>query len=74
MRQILVLLLVLPLLVFSCKKKDIVTSPVAINGVIDLRDWDFEKDGEVNLDGEWEFITYHSLNSISDHPETKKIT
>ena len=72
MRQILVLLLVLPLLVFSCKKKDIVTSPVAVNGVIDLRDWDFEKDGEVNLDGEWEFITYHSLNSISDHPETKK--
>lgn len=29
--------------------------PKAVNGVLDLRDWDFEKDGVINLDGEWEF-------------------
>ena len=29
--------------------------PQAKNGVLDLRDWDFEKDGIVNLTGEWEF-------------------
>ena len=29
--------------------------PKAINGVLDLRDWDFDKDGPVKLDGEWEF-------------------
>jgi two-component system, sensor histidine kinase ChiS len=30
--------------------------PKAVKGVLDLRDWDFEKDGNVNLDGEWEFF------------------
>ena len=29
--------------------------PTAVKGVIDLRDWDFEKDGMIKLDGEWEF-------------------
>jgi len=29
--------------------------PEAIEGVLDLTDWDFDKDGTVNLDGEWEF-------------------
>ncbi len=29
--------------------------PKAIAGVLDLRDWDFEQDGRVNLDGEWAF-------------------
>ncbi|OQY45972.1 MAG: hypothetical protein B6242_09085, partial [Anaerolineaceae bacterium 4572_78] len=31
------------------------TSPKAVNGVLDLQDWDFEKDGVIKLDGEWEF-------------------
>ena len=30
--------------------------PEAIDGVIDLRDWDFEKDGSINLSGEWVFF------------------
>ena len=30
-------------------------SPLAINGVLDLSAWDFDKDGIVKLDGEWEF-------------------
>ncbi len=30
-------------------------SPVAVNGVLDLREWNFDKDGTVKLDGEWEF-------------------
>ncbi|MBF0119384.1 MAG: response regulator [Desulfobacterales bacterium] len=29
--------------------------PKAINGVLDLRNWDFEKDGIIKLNGEWEF-------------------
>jgi two-component system, sensor histidine kinase ChiS len=29
--------------------------PVAQNGVLDLRDWDFKKDGMVKLDGQWEY-------------------
>lgn len=30
-------------------------SPVAKNGVIDLRNWDFQNDGMTKLNGEWEF-------------------
>ena len=30
-------------------------SPEAINGSMDLSDWDFEKDCVVRLDGKWEF-------------------
>ena len=29
--------------------------PKAVNGVLNLSDWDFERDGPVNLKGEWEF-------------------
>lgn len=29
--------------------------PEAQNGVLDLRDWDFDRDGMVKLDGQWEF-------------------
>ncbi|MCT8977148.1 ATP-binding protein [Clostridium sp. CX1] len=34
------------------------TNPIAVNGVIDLRNWDFNKDGIIKLDGQWEF--YHN--------------
>jgi PAS domain S-box-containing protein len=30
-------------------------APKAVKGVLDLSDWDFEKDGPVKLNGEWEF-------------------
>ena len=29
--------------------------PVAVNGVLDLRNWDFKKDGMIKLNGGWEF-------------------
>ncbi len=29
--------------------------PVAVKGVLDLRGWDFGRDGSLNLNGEWEF-------------------
>ena len=31
-------------------------APVAKQGVLDLRDWDFKKDGPLKLDGEWEIF------------------
>jgi signal transduction histidine kinase len=30
-------------------------TPAAENGILDLTNWDFEKDGSIKLDGEWEF-------------------
>ncbi|MDZ4725454.1 MAG: adenylate/guanylate cyclase domain-containing protein [Leptospira sp.] len=39
-------------------------APTAINGVIDLRNWDFKKDGTIPLDGEWKFYWGESLTGI----------
>ena len=36
--------------------------PVAQKGVLDLRDWDFTRDGGINLDGQWEFYRDHLLD------------
>ena len=30
--------------------------PLAVDGILDLSDWDFEKDGIVELKGEWRFV------------------
>lgn len=37
--------------------------PVAINGKIDLRNWDFKTDGNIRLKGEWEFYWNKLLTS-----------
>ena len=45
------------LLIFSlsaCQQYSGKTPPKAVKGVLDLRDWDFEKDGPIRLNGEWE--------------------
>ncbi|MBN2041776.1 MAG: response regulator [Spirochaetes bacterium] len=43
--------------------------PVSINGILDLSDWNFEKNGPVNLDGQWEFY-WNRLLSPSDFAKT----
>jgi serine phosphatase RsbU (regulator of sigma subunit) len=50
------ILLVVFLLLFNCSCSEVQKeSPKAIKGEIDLREWDFQKDGMVNLSGKWEF-------------------
>jgi two-component system cell cycle sensor histidine kinase/response regulator CckA len=39
------------------------SAPVAQQGVIDLRGWNFEKDGPVGLEGEWEFYWNKRLDA-----------
>ncbi len=39
------------------------SQPRAIEGVLDLRDWDFETQGLVKLNGEWEFYWEHLLTA-----------
>jgi len=55
-RNIILLLLYL-LTFYTCKdtvnKKN---QPIAEKGILDLRNWNFENDGIVSLDGEWEFF------------------
>jgi two-component system sensor histidine kinase ChiS len=38
-------------------------NPVAVKGVIDLRNWDFTKDGIVKLAGQWEFYNNQFLTA-----------
>lgn len=40
-------------------------APQAIQGVLDLTEWDFERDGVVTLSGEWEFY-WHQLLTPAD--------
>jgi len=42
--------------------------PKAIKGVLDLRDWNFEKDGPLRLNGEWELYWERLLDGQSTRP------
>ena len=39
-------------------------APVATKGLLDLADWDFKKDGPVQLKGEWEFFWQQHLGPV----------
>ena len=39
-------------------------APRAIKGVLDLTDWDFKKDGPIDLNGEWEFYWMQHLTPV----------
>ena len=43
------------LLTFNCTSKNEPNKILAQKGILDLSTWDFEKDGIVSLNGEWEF-------------------
>ena len=47
------------LLLVGCSSPSKPVPPEAVNGVIELSDWDFERDGPVELKGEWLFT--HNL-------------
>jgi class 3 adenylate cyclase len=51
------------LILTSCSNDNRKEAPKAIKGVLDLRNWDFEKDGIIKLDGEWEFYWREFLTS-----------
>jgi len=54
----------------SCISKTSKSEPKAINGVLDLRNWEFKKDGVVSLNGEWEFY-WEEFLSHDDFQKTK---
>ncbi len=55
------------ILIFNACKPNITdtTAPEAVNGVLDLRTWDFETKGPAALSGKWEFY-WHSLLQPDD--------
>jgi two-component system sensor histidine kinase ChiS len=50
-------------------------SPKSVNGLLDLSGWNFEKDGNVTLDGQWEFYWMRLLTpadfSGGDRPDNR---
>ena len=64
------------LILFSCNSDNIVKTPHVEKGFLDLTDWDFEKNGSVKLNGEWEFYWNKFLNSsdtIVNEPDSIKV-
>lgn len=54
--------------IFSCKKGENSAAAVARGGVLDLRAYDFSKQGNVSLRGEWEFYwqSFVSAHALAD--------
>jgi class 3 adenylate cyclase/GAF domain-containing protein len=50
----LVLAIAISINCLAIKTPELCKTAVAKEGVLDLREWDFARDGQVNLDGEWE--------------------
>jgi len=55
MKQFGVILLFILITVSCYKPYSTFHAPTAKNGILDIRNWNFEKDGPINLNGEWEF-------------------
>jgi signal transduction histidine kinase len=54
---LIIIYILLSLLLSACSSITVESSnkPRAIDGVLDLTDWDWDQDGVISLDGEWEF-------------------
>ncbi|MDO5576482.1 MAG: hypothetical protein Q4F84_05335, partial [Fibrobacter sp.] len=55
------------LLFVFCQKSP--AQSFAQKGILDLSNWDFEKDGNIRLDGEWEFYWEKEFNDIKSGNE-----
>lgn len=72
-----IFLLFISLFSISCVNKKIYKSyPKADNGVLDLRNWDFEKDGNVPLTGKWQLYwkNFYSLEEINGNKAINETT
>lgn len=47
--------------------------PKATQGLLDLRGWNFQKDGPIRLDGDWEFYWDHLLSARDFHAGSNSI-
>ncbi|MGK5093618.1 7TM diverse intracellular signaling domain-containing protein [Deltaproteobacteria bacterium TL4] len=64
------LLMVTAVLLTGCGSPSKKEAPTAIQGVLDLSQWDFKQEGLIHLDGEWEFYWKQLLNADGVDPET----
>ena len=73
-KKVIILLLIIAtaimMVFYFLQKTPSADLPVAKNGFIDLSDWNFDKDGNIKLDGEWEFY-WGSLLTPDDFATAK---
>jgi signal transduction histidine kinase len=62
------ILILISVLLFTCNKKEKLNLPLVEKGLIDLSNWDFEKEAKLDLDGEWLF----SYNNLVFYPKDNK--
>jgi signal transduction histidine kinase/CheY-like chemotaxis protein len=69
MRSILFILLFWVLILSFANQPEILQAkepPTATNGILDLSDWDFEKEGPVSLNGEWLFYWKEFIKPLQE--------
>lgn len=66
----LIFLLSIAVFLSGCYAKPQKEHPLAVKGVLDLRNWDFNQDGTLELRGEWEFY-WDTLYSYTDFAQSK---
>ncbi len=71
MKKICIYLLILLFFLVSCEKQNFKETPWVEKGVLDLRGWDFLKDGSAYPKGEWEFY-WEKLYYPDDFKEESK--
>jgi len=64
-KYLIILILGIGLILTGCILTDNHKIPVAKKGVLDLRGWDFEENGMIDLKGEWEFY-WDTLYTVQD--------
>lgn len=69
----LITILCIPLFFFSCINR-VNPPPVARQGVMDLSSWNFQKDGNIPLEGEWEFYWNRLLTATDFKNKTEPVT
>ncbi|MGN7402091.1 ATP-binding protein [Cytobacillus praedii] len=66
-----IILMVCTITFYPLLNKEKTVQPKAVNGILDLRSYDFSHDEPVELNGEWEFVPGELLSSSEfDHQKT----
>lgn len=68
-RTLLILFCSLVFLLIGCSDERL-QSPKAEQGILDLREWSFSEQGQVELNGEWAFYWEELLEPVDFHEDT----
>jgi len=58
--------------IYSCSKQNKLQQPKAVDGILDIRGWDFDFNGKLDLYGQWEFY-YGEFLTSEDFAKPKSV-